>query len=396
MRPACEHCRPVERRSHLPLHAEYCMQKCLQPFQAIGVRVGAASLHVAGPVFEFLTKIGVARFEAEPDESKLLNRSLIFFHEAKRRGLDVRALCVRGKYPHEFRLSRNGKRSYYEGTPLNLLGQDDRLDEKKLVKRLLGKHGFPVPEGQSFFRAKAAIAYGDSLGYPLVVKPNSGSLSQHATYPVRSNPELERAIRIAKIYQPEFVVERFVEGSLYRVSVLGKREVFACRKEPASVTGNGTSTIRELIEEKNAHPLRGGTYAMNTTLHVIPLDNMLERNLRDQGLTYLSVPAAGTRIPLQKKCVLSHGCDIVGCTDRMHPVNRALCLKVAQIFDAQIIGIDLICEDISLPYHRQSFGIIETNSLPYVDMHAMPSHGTPDPVAETAWDIVLERLDAGL
>lgn len=397
MTPTCEHCWPTERRSHIPLHVEYYTWKFLSPIQKITNVVwknqNAGSIQIAGYFLDLLSKFGLVRFESDPDESKLLNRSLIFLHQARGRGLDVRAVKVINNYPHEFRLIHRGKRYDYQGTPLNLLGQDDRVDEKDNVKHLLDQHGIPVPSGRSFFRTAPAAAYAESLGYPLIVKPNSGSLSHHATYPINTREELLRAIRIARQYQPEFIIERFLHGSLHRVSILGKREVFACRKEPASIIGNGVSTIKELITKKNAHPERGGTHVKNTTLHIIPIDYMLERNLHNQGLSLSIIPIAGKCIQLQKKCVLSHGCDIVSCTHSIHPTNKDLCLKIARLFDTQIIGIDLICEDIALPHWEQSFGIIETNSLPYVDMHAVPSHGEPDPVAEKAWDIVLERLN---
>jgi hypothetical protein len=46
-----------------------------------------------------------------------------------------------------------------------------------------------------------------------------------------------------------------------------------------------------------------------------------------------------------------------------------------------------------MSYKEQESAVLETNSMPYVDMHQNPSHGEGERVAESAWDMVLEELD---
>jgi len=203
---------------------------------------------------------------------------------------------------------------------------------------------------------------------------------------------LLNAIKISKKYTPAFIVEKYFNGSLFRASVVGKRHVFVCQKERANVVGDGCSTIEKLIKMKNRHANRGDTDQINTTLHKIPINDVLIDNLKKQGLSLQSILPKNKKIYLQNKFVLSHGCDIINCNEIVHIKNKSLFLKVANILQSDLIGIDFICPDISKSYEEQETAILETNSLPYIDMHQYPSHGDPEPVAEIVWDMVLNKL----
>ena len=166
-----------------------------------------------------------------------------------------------------------------------------------------------------------------------------------------------------------------------------------CQKDRANIVGNGYSTIKELIDTKNAQINRGNTDQMNSTLHKIPINDALIVNLKNQGLNLKTILPKNNKIYLQDKYVLSHGCDIINCNELVHVKNKELFIKVANILQSDLAGIDFICPDISKPHDEQETAILEVNSLPYIDMHQYPSHGDPEPVAEVVWDIVLNKLD---
>ena len=52
-----------------------------------------------------------------------------------------------------------------------------------------------------------ALNYASRLGYPVVVKPATGSLGYHSTYFIKSEDKLTKAIAIAQIFRPDFLVE---------------------------------------------------------------------------------------------------------------------------------------------------------------------------------------------
>ncbi|OGL74375.1 hypothetical protein A3D73_00735 [Candidatus Uhrbacteria bacterium RIFCSPHIGHO2_02_FULL_60_44] len=387
----CADCWPVERTTHAHLYIEHYAFRLLdaitKPLTRYTTR--ARTEPRSGRTFDALARLRIVRFLREPDESKLYNRSLIFFEEAKRRGIDIAAVTCMGRYVNEFRFRLGGRSYAYEGTPLNLWTSGVEMNDKGRVKTALQRAGIPVAEGRAFTGERAACAYGQALGLPLAVKPANGSLSQHVTAPVRTVDGLRAAVRLAKRYQPVIVVERFISGRLYRATVVGRDRVFVCRKEAANVVGDGISSIETLIQRKNDDARRGAYDRRNTTLHRIALDDALVRRL-----DVATIPSKGETVRLHEKVVLSQGCDIVACTDATHPDNRDLFLSIARLFETDLVGIDFICGDIARSYREQTCAVLETNNLPYLDMHQCPSDGPPDRVAEIVWDIVLERLAA--
>lgn len=377
----CEHCWPTKRRSHFLLHVNYYLSR-LTFFLSGSLSRRVESFYqryIWGGLLEILSSVGIVKFVDNPDKSRLLNRSLIFFEEAKRRGLKIQVIEILGRFVDEFRFRYEGGFYYYEGIPL-VKRNVDLIDDKGGCKRELERNEIPVARGRSFGSLRKAFRFGKKIGFPLVVKPSSGSLSHHVTCDINSDEELIKALRVAREYCPRVVVERFVEGDLFRASVIGKKRVFVCRKDRANVVGDGESTVEELIKEKNRD--RGETDQMDTTLHKIPF-----RGVGDLGM----ILEKDKKLYLQDKYILSQGCDIINC--KVHLKNRELFLRISEILDSELIGVDFICSEIEAPHDEQESAVIEVNSLPYLDMHQYPSHGEPEPVAEVVWDVVLNKLN---
>ncbi len=351
-----------------------------QPF----VRTNTAHDPLWHGIVTGLMTIGIVKFVDPPDASTIQNRSLIFLDEAKRRGIRVQSMKLLGKHVNDFRFFLHNRWHYFQGIPLVERIPPSQFDHKIFVKKFLERNLFPIAQGQIFYRHSSAHAYAMKLGFPLVVKPVAGSLSHHLTCPVKNEAELNQAIAIALQYQPAFIVEKFIEGHLYRATVINQKEVLVCQKEMANVVGDGISTIRQLIHQKNADPRRGDTNQKNTTLHKIPMDDVGSLD---------SVLLAGQKISLNKKPILSCGCDVIGCTSLTHPENRELFLNITKLFDLHVVGIDFLCPDITRSYREQQTAILEINTLPYIDMHQFPSHGEAHDVAKIVWNEVIKNYD---
>ncbi len=394
----CPHCWPTKRRNHFIFHLNYYIdsiitffKKSQQIFERKNKHSGATTIRALINILSFLK---IIRFADDPNVTKLYNRSLIFFNEAKKRGLDIKTIKFLWFYVDEFRLIYKNKKYYYNAIPITIFPNDINYNyhDKFFTKKLLKEHGIPVSSGQVFTDTKKALRFGQTLGFPLVVKPSKASLSHHVTCLINSDAELSAAIQIARKYRPAFIVEKYIHGNLFRATVIDKNVVFICQKDKANIQGNGYSTIEELIKTKNNHINRGHTHQMNTTLHKIPIDNTLIKNLTDHGLNLKTILEKDKKIYLQNKYILSYGCDIIGCSEDAHVDNKKLFIKIANILETNLVGIDFICPDINKSYKEQETAILECNDLPYIDMHQYPSHGKPEPVAEIVWDAVLNRL----
>ena len=341
---------------------------------------------------QFFAVFGLVRFVADPPREQILNRSLIILDEARRRGIEIEAIKIGGNFKNEFRYRLEGKPwRYFEANPL----ADEKrgvTDHKYQFKKLMQSQGIPVPEGEMFVSARLAVEYARELGFPVVVKPATGSLGYHSTYQIQTEAELRRAINIAQIFRPDFILEKHIFGENFRATVVGRKHVFVCGKDRSNVVGDGRQTISQLIDEKNSDPRKGEYGPKNVTLHRIPKsDPILLANLQKQGLNFDSVPENGRKVYFFDDFVPGSGIDFINITDQVHAENAELFLKAARALKTDLVGFDLIAVDMHRPHHAQPFAFLEGNSIPYIDLHQFPSHGQPDDIASAVWDVVMEN-----
>jgi len=397
----CQHCWPIKRTSHAPMKVSYYTKKIGHFFLAPWYWLKSKKKSRRNPnlswnlLLEALSLVGLIKYKSDVPEGDLHPRSGMFFDEAKKRGLDIRAAKILGKkYTDDFRFTHNGKRYYYEAIPLTMFPNSFEMDLKWNAKSLLSKHDVPVARGKLCTDFDEALEFVQLIGYPVVAKPNNGSLSNHVTCFIANDDELAEAVQVAQAYSPAFIIEQAVEGNVYRATVVGKDAVFVSQRDRANVVGDGVHSLQELLNIKNSDEKRAAAFTTNASVHQVPVDDITHEYLASIGMTMNSVPEAGRKVYLysNKKYVPDRGNDIINCTAVTHEDNRKLFLRVAEILDTELVGMDFICQDISKPYYDQHAAILETNSLPFIDMHEFPSHGEGDPVSKVVWDITLAKL----
>ena len=59
----------------------------------------------------------------------------------------------------------------------------------------------------------------------------------------------------------------------------------------------------------------------------------------------------------------------------------------SRLISAPVLGFDLIIKDPTLDPDTMKWGIIECNSLPFIDLHYFALEGTPINLAEKVWDL---------
>ncbi|GAB4384286.1 MAG: hypothetical protein Kow00121_47550 [Elainellaceae cyanobacterium] len=261
--------------------------------------------------------------------------------------------------------------------------RDSHLDSdfttrKDDCKAFLATLGFPVPQGDIVRTLKEALNTADRIGYPVAVKPVVGHKGIGVTAEVRTDAELEfafeRAIEAHAEGQPiRVIVEQNVSGFDFRLLCVDGKFVAATERRPASVVGDGRSTIDELIERENAKPERLDT--PTSALGKIIRDEAMERYLREQHLSLESVLDLDEVIYLRKVANLSSGGVSIDATSRVHPDNIILAQDIAQHFDLVCLGIDVLALDIERSWKEGDFGIVEINSAPGVYMHLRPAVG---------------------
>jgi cyanophycin synthetase len=105
----------------------------------------------------------------------------------------------------------------------------------------------------------------------------------------------------------------------------------------------------------------------------------------DEGLED-TVPGKGERIVVNRKVSRSVGAAVRDVTDATHPETAELLERIGRMLDASVVGIDFIIGDIERSWKEQKkCGVIECNSLPFIDLHHYPLEGKPRDVGGMIW-----------
>ncbi len=282
------------------------------------------------------------------------------------------------------------ERYMHDCSNFNTLAVRKGCRSKAQARAVFRKNNVPHAQGRVFFWPWVAHRFAWSHGFPLVIKPNVSGYSRGSYFPIRNYRELWHAILRAKLWWPTTIVEQYLRGANYRVLAEGKGLISVIRRYPPFVTGNGQDTIEALIdkenvvrEEMNLHP----------TIFPIAKNHNAIRHLRKQGLDLSSTPRPGQHVEIFHRVALAPGGVVETISqDTVAGENKKLFTEVVKMFDANILGIDVIFEKgIDIPWSRQKCIFIEVNSRPYIKMHHCPRYGMVENFSHALAE--LEKLD---
>jgi cyanophycin synthetase len=253
------------------------------------------------------------------------------------------------------------------------------VDDKHILKLHLRVAHVPVPLSDIASTEHHALAIFGKLNVPVVVKPRLGSRGRHTTTNVRDTSSLLKAFHSARLLCPHVSIEEQISGRVCRATVIGGtvRGFFEARAP--HVVGDGILSIRALIDEKNLRrPDR---------VSEIVLTEEIESYLSSSGLSLLSVPKEGEDVMLTHRTGRLFGGETRELLSRVHPKLVQHLERAARAIDMSILGFDLVIEDPERDPDTQKWGIIEANTLPFIDLHYLPLYGTPSRPAEAVWDL---------
>ena len=348
--------------------------------ESVGLRVGREAV----ALFEAIASERAFDVDAIVAELKELRendmlgpstRSIV--EEAKRRGIPTRRLnhaslvqLGLGARQHRIQATMTDRTSAL-GVELD--------DEKSRTKQLLRRAGLPVPAGSVVESIEDARLVADDVGYPVAVKPEMGSHGRGITARVTDAVDLDVAFAAARRICDHVVVEKSLTGFDFRVLVIAGRLVAAAHREPAHVIGDGTSSIRRLIDEANTDPRRG--FGHQRLLTEITIDGMTRRLLALAGRELDDVLPANETLYLKSTANLSTGGTARDVTGEVHQDVRLMCERTARLVGLDCIGIDIMAPGLDEPLDPRTSGILEVNAAPGFRMHLAPTEGEARDVA---------------
>jgi GNAT-family acetyltransferase (TIGR03103 family) len=207
----------------------------------------------------------------------------------------------------------------------------------------------------------------------VVVKPARGEQGRGIAVGVTTMEEVEKAIAIARTFCETVLIEQCVSGDDLRLIVIDYKLVAAAIRKPAQITGDGTSTIKELIEHQSRR--RAAATGGEST---IPLDSETERCIAAQNCLLKDVLDQGVPLTVRRTANLHTGGTLHDVTDEVHPVLVDAAIRAARVLNIPVVGIDFMVKSPREP----DYAFIEANERPGLANHE------PQPTAERFVDLM--------
>ncbi|WP_157612507.1 hypothetical protein [Ruania albidiflava] len=187
-----------------------------------------------------------------------------------------------------------------------------------------------------------------------VVKPRNAKRGAGVHVALRSRSAFVRAFRSVAEEYGSVLVEQHQVGKEFRFLAVGGRIVGVIHRRPASVVGDGRSTVEELVRAKNQD--RGPVHKP------LKLGEPELKVLARQRMRASSVPGTGLRVFLRNTLNLHVGADAVEAAAEISAEEMQVMERVAQaVPGAGVLGIDAL-----VPRKEEDggLGIIELNGAP--------------------------------
>ena len=228
----------------------------------------------------------------------------------------------------------------------------------------------------------------NNLSYPIIIKPVNASQGD-GVQKIYSDSDIATAVENIFEYDEACMVQEFVSGSDYRLLVFDGKVRFAYRRTPLAVVGDGTSTIEQLVYEKQEAIRK---IAKKKVLHIDL--KIIATKLAHEDMTLDTVLEKDIEMVLLDNANLSTGGEVQNVTDSMHEKYKEVAQNVARDLGLVLAGVDLMipgeCNEYSDDYH-----IIEVNSHPSLGQFARRS-GVDEKDIEDLYVDALQYMEKNL
>ncbi len=289
-------------------------------------------------------------------------------------------------------------------------------DNKDQSRKLLKNSGINVTHSGvfNFNDLEVAVAWlNENLAFPVVVKPSNSAQGRGVTTDIKSTDSFRKAwkrtffknrsipekillkgIEMAWRWNvapqgtpelPRVLVEEHRTGSDFRVFVVNGSVISVTQRKRANISGDGKSTVSELIEQKNRERLKNPYLKKCLIPKKIEALDLLVKN----GMDLTSVPKAGETVTLRNVSNLSAGGDSIDFTETAHPEFLKIAVQaVNAIPGMQYAGVDIITDDITAEPNSTNYVVGEIEYSPAPLSH-FPAIGKPRDMAGAILDYYL-------
>lgn len=248
------------------------------------------------------------------------------------------------------------------------IGSDSKIGSqvvgnKMITASMLKELGLPYPIHKLINKKEQCQDASKIIGFPLVIKPVDENEGRGVYIDIENIQQLYKAFEKAKTFSKsgQILVEKQVKGTCFRIFIVKQTILYVVKRHPKSIKGDGISKIKELIIKEN---LKNELLVEWEKTEPFPCDELTIEVLSKLNLTLDSIPEKDIWIPLRKIESTQDGGRNEDFTNLIHPENIDIALRAASFFGMEVAGIDIISEDISIPWHKNGAIINEVNFAP--------------------------------
>lgn len=309
------------------------------------------------------------------------SNALILLEAATNLGIHTKILSsdpIRIQYTHKNKSHLISQKSFgINKSP----SAKDLSKNKSLTLQTLTLVGLPTPRHTTI---SSAHNYQDiSIPFPQVIKPLTGEKGKHIYLNIKDKQSGQKAVnQVLEKYPDGAIIETYHQGDDYRFLCLNFKLIGLSKRLSPTITGNGKSTIRQLIEQENETRFKTNQKIGKRMLNRMRNWPRLKFNLNLQDLSLDDTLPQGTTIILYPIPNFSTGGSVTTIDPKsIHPSLIKLAEKVATTIGLEICGIDILIKDLNKPVTNNAT-IIEVNSDPGLRLHDWPNQGKSQKVAQ--------------
>lgn len=234
--------------------------------------------------------------------------------------------------------------------------------DKFLTAQILRQAGLPAPVHHKARSLAEAQNFAQRMAFPVVVKPSDLERGEGVAVDVTES-NLEATFQTACKLSPSktVLIERQVPGVCHRLFIVNGELLYAVKRLPIGVYGDGKSSISELVHAAHIEQMKRPPWTRSgiQLLQPLPLEA-----LHQQGLTPEDVAPAGQFVALRRIETSAWGGVDEDVTSTLHPDNVSAAVRAAQLLGLDVAGVDLISPDITQAWHTNGAVINEVNYAP--------------------------------
>ena len=231
---------------------------------------------------------------------------------------------------------------------------NDKFETNKLLKNnnIPVPISFLVPINITSTNLESLLIV-NKINYPIVIKDNNGTFGLNVYTNINNTTKAMLMLKELSKIRNRALIEEQINGDCYRIFVFNKQIIDIIKREKPYIIGNGTKTIKELIDLRNKNQLE---------LKLYPTNNISIDYINQQGYKIDSILEPNKKIYITNIINFHNGAKVSRVnTNFVSPKNLKMFSDICDILKIKCIGIDYLSNDINIDYDLNNGKVLEIN-----------------------------------